>query len=73
MKERKRKAEKNTMAASNALLGAMAIIALIFAVMLPTARAEFPSPAPAPTSDGVYNFPFFIRRNNLKRKKEKPD
>ncbi|XP_057950490.1 arabinogalactan protein 41 [Malania oleifera] len=31
----------------------VAIMALIFAIVLPAANAESPAPAPAPTSDGT--------------------
>ncbi|PON96878.1 Arabinogalactan peptide, AGP [Trema orientale] len=44
------------MAVSNASFGAViAIVAVIYAVVLPVARADhsFPAPAPAPTSDGT--------------------
>ncbi|KAF3432876.1 hypothetical protein FNV43_RR23978 [Rhamnella rubrinervis] len=45
------------MAASNMSMGVVAVIALIYAVVMPMARAGFPSPAPSPapgsTSDGA--------------------
>ncbi|XP_024022339.1 arabinogalactan peptide 16-like [Morus notabilis] len=42
------------MAFTNASFGlAFAIVAVMYAVVLPPTRADFPAPAPAPTNDGT--------------------
>ncbi|KAF8379659.1 hypothetical protein HHK36_029103 [Tetracentron sinense] len=41
------------MAVPRVSVGVMAVLALIFAIVLPAVRAESIAPAPAPTSDGT--------------------
>ena len=50
------------MAVSRVSLVVVAIIALLYAVVLPSAHAQSLAPAPAPTSDGIYyiSFSFWI-------------
>ncbi|KAL3714257.1 hypothetical protein ACJRO7_006227 [Eucalyptus globulus] len=41
------------MGVSKVNVGVFAIIVMMYAIMLPTARAQYPAPAPAPASDGT--------------------
>ena len=60
--QRGEKKTKEEMAVSRVSLVVVASIALLYAVVLPSALAQSLAPAPAPTSDGIYyiSFSFWI-------------